>query len=270
MIFRIFTLLFFLSLTYYPTLIWMYGRWSSADSYYSHGFLIPIVAFYIIYTKLKNLKAPLIQASFSGLALIISGLLIHLASRWLQVGFISGFSFLLVIFGITLFLWGKSITKYFFFPLSFIVFMIPLPLVIISNLSLKLKILAAQASVWVIQKIGFRAVVRGSTIFMPHSSLTVGDPCSGLRSLVALLALGSLFAYYIKTSPAKKVLIFLSSVPIAVLANIIRISSMCMVAEIYGEKFATGVYHDISGVFLFVIAFILLLIVGRLFSGRRT
>ena len=262
-------LLGLLSITYYPAYIWMYQRWTSADSYYSHGFLIPIVVAYLFFVRRDEIKKAAVSSEISGLGIFIAGISIHLISRWLQVGFISGFSLIPVILGISLYLWGKPITRLMLFPFFFAGFMIPLPLVVIANLSLRLKLFATEASIRLIKKAGFQAIARGSTVIMPHSSLTVGDPCSGLRSLISLLALGALFAYFIKTTPLKKTLIFLSSIPIAIISNILRISSMCAVAEIYGEKTALGVYHDISGVLLFVVAFILLLSVGRVLSGRR-
>ncbi len=269
MIIKILSLLGILSVAYYPAFIWMYQRWTTADSYYSHGFLIPLISAYLIFVKRDEIKEGKPSSFPPGLPLFIAALLIHLASRWLQIGFVSGFSFILAVLGISLYLWGKEITRVILFPIFFLFFMIPLPLVVISNMSLKLKLLAAGSSVWLIKKIGFMAVERGSTIFMSRSSLTVGDPCSGLRSLIALLALGALFAYFIKTTRIRKFLIFLSSIPIALIANIFRISSMCAVAEIYGEEAALGAFHDISGVLVFIVAFIFLLSIGRLLSAGR-
>lgn len=270
MIIQIFSLLVLLFFTYYPTFIWMYDRWTAVDSYYSHGFLVPFVVAYLIFSKKAEIKNQVISSAPNGLVLFIAGIVIHLISRWLQVGFLSGFSLLPVFFGISLYLWGKSITRTISFPLAFSVFMIPFPLVIISNISLGLKLFAAQAAVWLVRNLGFKAIVQGSTIFMPHATLLVGDPCSGLRSLISLLALGALFAYFMKTTLIRKILLFLCSIPIAIISNILRITSMCAVAEIYGEDVALGSYHDISGVLLFIIAFILLLIMGRLLSAGRT
>lgn len=269
MIFQIISLLILLALTYYPTFIWMEQRWTAADSYYSHGFLIPFVVAYLIFHRRNEFKSIALTSQPSGIGLLIIGILIHLISRWLQVGFISGFSLLLAILGISLYLWGKGLTRLLLFPIAFTFFMIPLPLVVISNLSLKLKIFAAEVSVGLVKKLGFMAVTRGSTIVLAHSTLTVGDPCSGLRSLISLLALGAIFAYFIKTTRRRKIIIFLCSIPIALLANIFRISSMCLVAEIYGEEIALGVYHNISGILLFILAFILLFLVGRLLGGSK-
>jgi exosortase len=91
----------------------------------------------------------------------------------------------------------------------------------------------------------------------------VEDPCSGIRSLVALIALGALMAYFSNISKPKKVILFLFSIPIAISTNIIRIVSLSLVSEIYGEKIATGRFHDTMGIVVFVLAFAGLALVGK-------
>jgi exosortase len=142
--------------------------------------------------------------------------------------------------------------------------MIPLPLVAISNISFRLKIIASQAAVLLVNIIGMPVTREGSVIKTAHSYLVVEDPCSGIRSLIALIALGCLMAYLSKSVRWKKAILFLSSIPIAIFANVIRIVMLTLVSEMYGTQFATGMFHDIMGFVVFVIAFACLKLVYRL------
>lgn len=199
-----------------------------------------------------------------GWFLFLGGLLIHIISTFWQVNFTSAFSFILTLTGLAMLFLGKDYLRQILFPIAFLLFMIPLPAVAIVNLSFRLKILVAQIAVFVINQLGVPAIREGSLIKTTHSWIMVGDPCSGIRSLIALIALGALMAYYSRLSRAKKAALFIFSVPIAVSTNIIRIVSLSMVSEIYGEKYAGGIFHDAMGVLLFVFAFCGLALIKRL------
>ncbi len=147
--------------------------------------------------------------------------------------------------------------------------MIPLPLVIIGNLTVKLKLFAAQAATFVLNHIGFPCYRDGSIIAMPNSFTVVEAPCSGLRSLISLLTLGLLFSYIVKVSFVKKAIIFISSAPIAIVSNIIRIVLLAAVNDLYGEKVAMGFFHDFTGFLVFAIAFAGLYTVSSLLEPKK-
>ncbi len=254
---------------YWPTFVWMNARFSEADTYYSHGFLIPPIFLYLIWMKRKELKTAKIAPSNIGLFLLIPALLAHLLAYLLEINFISGFSFIVVMFGLSLYLFGQDTTRKMAFPILFLIFMIPLPQVLIIGISFRMKIWAAQAATAIINIMGIPAVRNGSVVYLPNTALTVGDPCSGLRSLISLTALGALYAYLAKIQTARKFILFLVSIPLALLANVIRIVLLLIVAFVYGSKVATGKFHDFSGFLLFAIALIGLIIVGRILSWQR-
>ncbi|MDP1853763.1 MAG: exosortase/archaeosortase family protein [Candidatus Omnitrophota bacterium] len=249
--------------TYFPTLIWMWDRWEAKDSYYGHGILVPLISGFIVWQSLKKLKLQY-KPSNLGLILIGVGLVIHLLSAWMRVYFSSGLSMLITLAGIALYFGGKTTLKPLAFPISFLLFMVPLPLVAIANISFKMKIFAAHMSTFIVNKMGIPAVRTGSLIHMRHANLMVEDPCSGLRSLIALLALGSLFAYYLKGSKIKKGIMLIASVPLALASNITRIVFLCFVSEVYGPQYAKGFIHDAAGMMVFVVAFIGMVIVSRI------
>jgi len=249
---------------YLPIFFWMWDRWFAEDSYYSHGILVPFITGYLIWLKRNELAKWPRESSPLGMPLIIGGIFIHILSSLLRVYFLSLFSLIPVILGFVLFFYGSKILKKILFPILFLMFMMPLPLVVIVNLSFNLKLYAADMAKGVLQGMGFHVIREGSSIIMPHASIVVEDVCSGLRSLISLAALGSVFAYWMKGSFLKKVFIFLSTVPVAILTNVIRIVFVSFVAEVYGGSYAVGFIHDLSGLLVFVLAFGMMYVLVKL------
>ena len=245
-------------LAYVPTLIWMWDRWFARDSYYSHGILIPIVTLFLIWQKKDELASVQKTGSKWGMGLIIVGMLMHVFASLMRVYFISGFSMLVVLVGLILFFYGFAVFKKILFPISFLVFMVPVPLVIITNISFKMKIFAAKIATAMLNNAGIPALREGSLIHMRNAQVVVDDVCSGLRSLISLMALGSIFAYWMKSSILKKCILFSVTIPIAVVTNVARIIFLSLIAEIWGPQFAVGFVHDASGLLVFALAFILL------------
>ncbi len=252
-------------LAYTPTFLWMWDRWFARDSYYSHGILIPFVSAYLIWNKREELAKTPVEHSPWGLRIFLLGILMHLISALFRVYFSSGFSLVVVIFGLVLYFFGKRVFNHVFFPILFLVFMIPLPIVTIASISFKLKVFAAQmATVILNNHLRIPCFQDGSTIRMQHTQVIVDDVCSGLRSLISLTALGSIFAYWIKGGFVKKTIVFLSTIPIAVVTNALRIVFLATVSEVWGARYATGLLHDLSGFVVFAGAFILLFAVVKL------
>jgi exosortase A len=257
-----------LIVSYWPTFIWMNTRFNEADTYYSHGFLVPFVFLYLIWMKRDDLKRTEISPLSTGLILLVPALLVHLIANFLIINFVSGFSLIAALFGLSLYLYGLGISRRLAFAILFLVFMIPLPQAFIISISFHMKIFAAQVATACINLMGIQALREGSIVSLPNTSLTIGDPCSGLRSLISLTALGALYAYLIKTSKVKKTALFLLSIPIALFVNIVRIIMLLLVAFVYGSEVATGKFHDFSGFLLFGFAFAGLFIAGRMLSWQ--
>ncbi|MFH0764082.1 MAG: exosortase/archaeosortase family protein [Candidatus Omnitrophota bacterium] len=257
------------SIAYLPTIIWIIDRWLAKESYYGHGFLIPFVSLFIAWQRKDALKKVKISSDISGLAFVAIGLFVHIICASLKVYFISGFSLVFVLYGLVLFFFGKEVTRNLTFPIFFLFAMIPLPLVLISTITVKMKLFAAQISTAILNHIGFPSIRDGSIIRMPHSFIAVEAPCSGLRSLISLLTLGLLFAYTSKASYIKKGILFLSAVPIAVASNVVRIIMLATVNDLYGERAAMGFFHDFTGFLVFAIAFVGLFGVSRIVEPRR-
>jgi len=255
---------------YKTTLMWMYDRYMGADSYYSHGFIVPFISLYFIYLQKENLAQIKPQTSVIGLIILFFALLLHILGTLLYIFSISGFSIFFLIIGLSIFLFGKEISKVIWFPLLFLVFMFPLPEAMISLVSFPLKIFAAKAGVWIISILGIPIYLEGFNILIPAGPLLVGNPCSGLRSLIAFLALGSIFAYLEPISIIKKWFLFSLSIPIALLSNIVRIPILILVSNYWGLEAAgpDTLVHTGSGILVFVLGFLLIFTAARALEWR--
>jgi exosortase len=149
------------------------------------------------------------------------------------------------------------------FAVLFLLFMMPLPLVAIVGITFKMKLFAAFWANKIVNLLGIRAVLDGSVIKMAHTHVIVEDVCSGLRSLISLLALGAIIAYLSKLAPWKKLVVFLSSGVMAIISNVVRIVFMATTSEIYGAKFTEGFLHTLSGLIVFVVALAGLMIIVK-------
>ncbi len=254
---------FLLLVVYYPSMVWLNIKYSDADSYYSHGYLIPLVSAFIVWQKRKELLETIPTSSLTGLFLLIAGLALHVFSVWYQVNFTSALSLVVVISGLVLYLGGKEIFRKLLFPLGYLVFMLPLPSIMTIYITFKMKLMAAVLAVKVIDLTGLPVQLIGSYIILPNGTLEVGDACSGLRSLISLLALGAVAAYFFPASQRGKFLLFVFSIPVALAANVFRIVADTWVCYIYGTGPIFKAFHDFSGLLIFLIALVFLFIIGK-------
>lgn len=247
-----------LFLAYVPVFLWMWDRWFAIDSYYSHGILVPFVSGYLLWQKRGDLSRIARRPSRWGVPLVISGALIYALSSIFRIYFSSAFSLLLVLAGLVLHFYGKEFFRAILFPFGFLFFMMPLPLFIIVNLSFKLKLFAAEIARWVLRNMGFSVFRDGSILRLPHTQVVVDDVCSGLRSLISLTALSAIFAFWFKGPAWKRIILFVSAIPIAVVTNVCRVVFLSFVSEVWGPEYATGFVHDFSGFMIFALAFVML------------
>lgn len=254
----------FVFLIFLPIYELLFSRFNARDSYYSHGFLIPLIVGYLVFKKRKILGAIEAKPCFAGLIILLFGLILHLGSLVLKINFTSYFSIPIVIAGILLYLKGKKFTKELLFPLVFLIFMLPLPGVMIIGISFKLKIFAAQAAALLGNAIGIKSSLSGSTIYYPGGFLLIGDPCSGLRSLISFLALGALVTQFANAARWRKISLFASTIPIALTSNFLRITFLLWFSFVYGKEAAEGFVHDVSGYMVFVLGFLGLLLASKI------
>ena len=250
-------------LVYHETLVALWRTWATNPNY-SHGYLIPPVVAFLLWRDRRRYFAARERGSLFGLVLIGLALLGHIVSIRAGVFMTQGYSLVLLLFGLSLFFYGGRATRIVWFPLGYLVLMLPMPPYMMNVIAFRLKVLAARAGSGIALKLGIPLARSGMTIHIPAGSLRIADPCSGLRSLIALVALGALFAYLTRGKTWKRLVLFASAVPLAVFANVVRIAVLCVVANVWGIDAALGFFHDFSGLLLFMIAFVGLITVRKL------
>ena len=242
---------------YFPFLQTLVHDWNVNDNF-SHGYLIPPIAAFMVWhrkTQLKDVKA---QPNLWGLLLTLTGLLQLIVAKIGAEYFLQRTSVILVLFGLTLFLLGTKWTKKLSVPMLYLLFMIPIPAILWNQIAFPLQLFASKSSTFFIQLLGIPIYREGNILHLADTTLQVVDACSGLRSLTSLLALSAAFAYISTLRTLKKWMLFFSAVPIAIAVNILRLTSTAVLAEWIGPEIAQGFLHEISGLFIFIIAFIFL------------
>ncbi|MCG3150440.1 MAG: hypothetical protein PCFJNLEI_03926 [Verrucomicrobiae bacterium] len=170
-----------------------------------------------------------------------------------------------MLYGIALSLRGWDVFRLVFFPISFLFLMVPLNF-LDNVIGFPLRLFVANAATLVLNLIGIEAIQRGSGIISAVFRFDVADPCSGIRSLMALTTVTAAYAYVTQTAQWKRWFLFLCAIPLAVLGNLARVISIAVVAQVYGQELATKVYHDWSGFILFPVALVAMVIVGFLLN----
>ena len=171
---------------------------------------------------------------------------------------------LVVLAGLILYLLGKTITWELVFPLAFLIFMIPLPKLSIIYITFWLKLFASSAAAGIVSEMGIPVLVEGAFLALPNALLEIDNACSGLRSLIALAALGVAYAYFVPVSAWKKCLLVLMAIPIAMAANLIRIVVLVLVSYVYSPQGRAFEVADFTtGFLIFLIALAGLFIVSK-------
>ena len=247
---------------YIPVLIGLVGDWYDDDNY-SHGFLIPVVSAYLIWKKrqqIKELTAP--SGDNLGLILIIFGMVIYILATAAAEYFTLRFSLVATLFGLVWYLYGRGVIKLTWFELLFLLFMIPLPYVLYNSLTFPMQLFATKVTVKILNIIGMTALRQGNMIHLPGYSLEVAEACSGMRSLISLLALGAIYARLTQKDIPRQIVLFLSTIPIAIAANIFRVLFTAVGAYTISRELAEEFLHELSGMMVFIVAFIMLFIWG--------
>jgi exosortase len=253
---------------------WMVNRWNDATlsvGDYSHGWLIPIVSAAAIWWKRRELAATPRAAAAKALWIVGLGLLLHFVGARGQQPRISLFGLVLLLWGIPFYLYGRLFAKLLIFPCFYLIFCIPFNF--LDSLSFRLRIFATSISAAVLNGINIGVERSGSAIYstLPGGfNLDVADPCSGIRSLLAMTALTVAYAHFTQKGLLKKTFLSLLSIPLAVIGNIARIISIATVANFFGHGPAMRFYHDYSGYVVFAVAVLLMMWVGGLLSRERS
>jgi exosortase len=260
---QLFFVLSLLAALYYRIVPDMVNDWLH-DENYSHGFIVPIIAGYFLWQRWPDLKNKNVAPSNLGLVVIVWGLL-QLLIAWFGTEYFTMRSSLIVLLaGMTLYLFGCEVLKGMALPLGYLIFMVPIPYIIYDMVAFPLKLFVTKVSVAFLKIVGVVVLREGNIIMFPTTTLEVADACSGIRSLISLLAIAVAYSFVMKTSNARRWIIVLSAVPIAVATNAMRVIITGILAQWWGAKAAEGFFHEFAGMVVFALAIVMLVSIGEL------
>lgn len=253
---------------YFPVLVLMAKDWSTNDNY-SHGFFIPLISGYMVYAMKDELRRIALRPANWGLIFLLAGLGQLYIARVGSEYFLQRTSLILVLLGTILFLLGTAITKKVLLPLAYLLFMVPLPAIIWNKIAFPMQLFSSAVTENVVRLIGIPIFREGNVLHLAQTTLEVVDACSGLRSLTTMFALGAALAWFSDFPSWKKWLLFFAAAPVAIFANIVRLTATAGLASVYGEKVAQGFLHDFSGLFTFVFGLALLVMTSKFLQEKH-
>jgi len=283
---------FAIAFAYATVLVKLTRDWWN-DENYSHGLLVPLIIGYILWTQRDKLARTKIQPS-----LLLGGgaIVFALFSLWAGVAgaelYTQRLSLILLLAGIAVYFWGFKLLQLLLVPLGLLFLAMPIPAIVFNKIAFPLQLFASRCAVWSMSMLGIPVLRQGNIIELkPLNSfdtkkLEVVEACSGIRSLMTLLTLAVVFAYFTHTPPDdpqsgkrfgwlkgywfwRSTIIVLSAVPIAILTNAFRVSGTGVLAHYYGTAVADGFFHSFSGWAIYIVAFILLFGIGMILDRFR-
>jgi len=247
---------------YAPTVVWLWGRWTMSVWHNAHGALIPPAVAYLAYAELKRRPDLPVAPSAWGFALLGPALFLHALDTGMHTGLLSAASIVLALPGLALLFLGGARTRAILFPLTFMLFALPIPLSLTERLHLVLRHIAAEATAAVVPFLGIPVYAEGTTLNMESATLAVGDACSGFSTLYAAAAMACLIAYG-ADGWKRKIVVLASAAPLAIAANVLRIILLVAVVAETGVDVLETWIHPASGMLTFALALPVIMWLGR-------
>ena len=241
-----------LGVVFQPALSRLYALWMERDEY-SFGVLVPFIAAFLLWQRRGGLAATRFEASWLGITLLGFGLALGALGRISTLDTLSQYAFLVCLAGVVLAFVGRRALGVVTGPLAILVFMLPLPEILLRELSGMLQLLSSQLGVWLIRLAGVSVYLEGNVIDLGTMKLQVVEACSGLRYLLPLLPLGFITAYFFRAPLWQRALLVASTLPITLLMNSARIALIGVTAEHFGRAAAEGFLHDFEGWAVFMV-----------------
>jgi exosortase len=232
------------------------------DENYSHGFIVPIIAGFFLWERRRMLRETLVEPWGPGLAVLFAGVLQLLVSWLGSEYFLMRSSLIVILAGMMLYFLGRQAFAVAFLPLAYLIFMIPIPYIIYDMVAFPLKLFVTKVSVGFLGFIGIPVIREGNILMFPTTTLEVADACSGIRSLMSLLALSVAYAFYSQKSVLNRWIIIASAIPIAIFTNALRVIVTGILAQFWGARAAEGFFHEFAGLMVFALAIMILVAIG--------
>lgn len=250
----------------YPALVhdWL----SHSDN--SHAFIVPFIALFFVRQKRRELWSTPIDSSAWGGAILAASLIVYVASYAGGTAFTARIAMVTSLFGLVWFCLGNGVIRVLAFPIVFLLFMIPVPYSLMSLVSMPLQLMATRISAALIGYCSIPVYREGNMLNFVNTRLEVAEACSGIRSIMSLTMLSLVFCYFSKDGWWRKVLLVGVAIPIALAANIVRVTGTGILAHFYGDRVAKGFLHEFSGLAIFALGFALLFAVFSITNRKKT
>lgn len=260
-----------IGILYWEAVLNLFERWDKEPAY-SHGFLIPLVSLYIAWEKKHTFMPYFGQSSWLALPVCGVAMVIFFMGDVSSLLLFMHYSLIILLFGLALLVFGRG-AKHLFVPIVLLGFAIPLPYIVGSILTAKMQLMSSSLGVSVIKLFNIPVYLSGNIIDLGSYKLQVVEACSGLRYLFPLMSLGFIAAYFYQAAMWKRVFVFVSTVPITIVMNSIRIAIVGVLVERYGSSMAEGFLHDFEGWLIFMVCTAILIIeiilIEKLTTGNK-
>lgn len=225
---------------------YMYDIWMARPEY-SHGILIPLVSLWLIWQRRAALAQARFGGSWWGVAIVLAGSALFVLGELSSIVTLMQYALLIVFYGLVLAFAGPAVFRTILVPLAILAFMIPLPGFLLNNFSAQLQLLSSSIAVSVMRAVGMSVYLEGNVIDLGGYQLQVAEACDGLRYLFPLMTLAFIMAYMFRAPFWKRAVLFLSSIPITILMNSLRVAVIGITVEQWGSRMAEGFLHDFQG-----------------------
>jgi len=254
---------------FWPILPALWRIWLD-DPDNSHGVLVPLISVALIWGNRRTLESTEIRPSVWGFVLATFALVLYLAALRTHLALPARIALLLTIIGLVWANFGAPTLKVARFPLFFLTFMIPLPDTFMGLVAFPLQRFASAVSATLLVLAGFPVLREGTMLYFPNASLEVAEACSGIRSMASYAVLGLLFAYLgrDRLGARRGALLVATTVPLALVVNIFRVTGTGILATHVGSRAAQGFLHEFSGFVVFALGFLLLWALSNIFRRR--
>ena len=243
---------------YHGTFYWWWYEWTCPGSFYAHALFVPFFVGVMIWRNRGKMLSAEWKPSWTGIPPLIFGMMLMILGQRSDVTTIQSFSFMFMMLGCVMLVWGTGRTKKILFPLFFVLMMMPLiPDQLINSVAFPIQIASAKIATFLLNMMTLHSVRQGTAIVMDSYKLSVELPCSGFKTLVSLLTFTAAFAYLVEGSSWKKWTLFFSTVPLSLFINALRITFIGIVGELISSK-AASTFHDYSGFIVLILAFMFL------------
>jgi len=258
-----------LAFLYAPVIRLLVYQWYH-DADYSHGFLVPVLSAFLIWQRRDKLRLIPRRPAPWGMLIVLGSLgLLFLGSLGAELS-LTRISLLGTMCGLIVYFTGFQILRAMAFPMAFLLFAIPIPQVVYNEIVFPLQFIASKFATRVLEMLNLFPIMReGNVLVLPHMTLEVVEACSGIRSLMSLLALAAGYGYLVERSVLVRWILVVAMVPLAILSNGTRVMITAIMANYLGPKAAEGFMHEFSGWVIFVVATIMFLALHSLISLVR-